>query len=184
LKGGNRDAKRSKVGNFVVGGIGPALGRLESLFCAGYLARSHLRAFDHRCLAAKRRGSGFGGRIRRRGQPDGLWSARRGHVSLEGDYLVRHYVHDDFHGADNAHKHVRTVRRQFRVATILEVAQAVGASGSRFVDSFAGRSGSDSCSGDSNSGSTDGACFFISRAVSSGIESCTGDSSSRGAWAV
>jgi hypothetical protein len=178
------------VGNFIAGRIGPALGRLESLFCSGYTARSYLRALDRGCLAAKRRGGGLGGRFWRRGQPDGIRAARRGHVSLEGDHLVRDHVYADVHGADNAHKHVRAVGRQFRVAAILEVAQAGGATGTRFLDSFAcnsgTRAGSTVGSGflGSCSGSAEGPGFIDPCAGNSGADVCANDSSSGGACAV
>ena len=37
----------------------------------------------------------LGGRFRRRGQPDGVWAARRGDVSFSRDHVVRDHVHDD-----------------------------------------------------------------------------------------
>jgi hypothetical protein len=120
------------MGNIVGGGIGPACGRLESIFHAGHIARGHLRPFDHGHHAAKRRSGRLGGCVRRRGQPDSVWPARCRNLSFQGDNLVRHHVHADFHGADHASELDRGVNRQLRVATVLEDAQTAGACGSCF----------------------------------------------------
>ena len=117
------------MGNFAGGGIGPAGARLESVFHAGHIAHRDLRASDRCHHAAKRRGGGPGWRLRRRGQPNGLRPARRSHISLQGDDLVRHHVHAHFHGADHASKLDCRVNWQFRVATVLEDFK-VGARGS------------------------------------------------------
>src|SRR5207302_2992402 len=52
-----------------------------------------LPSVDHRCVAAKRQGGGFGGRIRRSGQSDGIRAARCGDNSFASDNVVRDYVH-------------------------------------------------------------------------------------------
>ena len=118
------------MGNFVGGGVGPAGSRMESLFCAGDVAHRHLRSFDHGDHAPKRRGGGSGGRFRRRGQPNGVWPARSGHVSLQGHDMVCHHVHAHVHGVDHASELGCGANRQLRVATILEDVQAAGARGS------------------------------------------------------
>src|SRR3974390_2269723 len=55
--------------------------------------RTELLGADHRRAAAEREGGGFGRRIRRGRQPDGVWSARSGHRAVAGNHVVRGDVH-------------------------------------------------------------------------------------------
>ena len=135
------------MGDFVGGGIGPAGAGLESVFYAGHIAHHHLRTFDCRDHAAKWRGGGPGGRLRRRGQPDGIRPARSCDISFQGDDLVRHHVYAHVHGVDHAPEYDCGVNWNFRVATVLEDVKAAGTRGpgsySTGVSSGPGRS----CSG-------------------------------------
>ena len=118
------------MGDLVGGGVEPALGRLEGVFCAGHIACGHLRTSDRCHHAAKRRGGGPGGRLRRCGQPNGIRPARSGHISLQGDNVVRHHVHADVHGVDDASEFGCGVGWQLRAATVLEDFEAAGTRGS------------------------------------------------------
>ena len=108
------------MGNFDRGRAGASGARLESLFCAGYAARDHLRTFDRGHHAAERGSGGPGRRVRRSGQPDGLRPSRSCHVSFQGHDLVRDHVHADVHGADDAPELDFGIHRQLRAAAILE----------------------------------------------------------------
>jgi len=88
-----------EVGNFAAGwiwnhriGLETRRQSLAFLVAAGVL-RDELPGVDHRCVAAKRQGGGFGRRIRRSGQSDGIRAARCGDNSFASDNVVRDYVH-------------------------------------------------------------------------------------------
>ncbi len=96
-----------------------------------------LRCFDCCDYAAERRGSRPGGRIRRRGQPNGFRASRRGNVSFQGHHLVRHHVHADVHGFDHAPEHGCGFGWQFHLAAVLEDFE-VGPGGARSSSSACG----------------------------------------------
>jgi hypothetical protein len=73
--------------------------RLALYGVAGHHACLGLLHTDYRNHVAERHGGGFGRGLRRRWQPDGLWAARRDHISVARNHLVRDFFHDDFDGA-------------------------------------------------------------------------------------
>ena len=158
------------MGDFIGGGSGPALGRLESLLCARDVARADLRSFDRSGLVAERRSGGFSRRFWRSGKSDGVRPAGCGDIFVKGDYVVRHHVHDDIHGPDNAYQHTGRVHGQLRVATILEAGQAIR-SGSASVG--CSRADADSSGGTArNARARDaraGSCSCIIRAGNAGL---------------
>src|ERR1019366_7546940 len=113
-----------EVGNFFGGRPGPDGAGMEVLFRAYHAAHSDLRSIDYRGVAAKWRGRGSGRSIRRCGQPDGVWPARGGNIPHQGHYMVRHHVHDDVDGLDDAPEFDSRVFRQLRVAAVLKDVKA------------------------------------------------------------
>lgn len=96
---GARDAKLGKMGYFAGCCGRPDMGRVALYRAADDAAHSgvlHPGGGDH---AAERKRGGPGRRVRRGGQPDGLWPARRSHFSFARHHVVRHCVHADFAGA-------------------------------------------------------------------------------------
>jgi len=88
-----------EVGNFAAGwiwnhriGLETRRQSLAFLVAAGVL-RDELPGVDHRCVAAKRQGGGFGRRIRRSGQSNGIRAERCGDNPFASDNVVRDYVH-------------------------------------------------------------------------------------------
>ena len=88
----------AKWGLSLAGRSRPCLGGLARLGGPGDAARAGLFRAGDRHHAAERIGGGPCRRVRRRRQPDGLRTARRGDVSLSRDHLVRDCFHDDFAG--------------------------------------------------------------------------------------
>jgi hypothetical protein len=92
---GVRNAKLGKMGDFA-GCCGRAdIGWLAVYGTADDAAHSgvlHPGGGDH---AAERKRGGPGRRVRRRGQPDGVWTARRSHFSFARYDVVRDCIHDD-----------------------------------------------------------------------------------------
>ena len=62
-------------------------------------SRSGLLLHHSRRVAAERQERRHLGRVRRTGQPDGIWSARSGDGTFESDYLVSSDFHDHLHHA-------------------------------------------------------------------------------------
>jgi hypothetical protein len=146
------------MGDFVGGRLGLTRARLESVLCVGHLARRHLRTSDHCHYAAKRRGGGSGGSLRRSGQPNCVRSARCGHVSFQGHNLVRHHVHAHVDGVNHASELDCGVGGQLRIATILEDVKAGDSRGSN-------SNGSGVSSGPGNSSTGSARAVEISKTV-------------------
>ena len=71
-------------------------------------------------------GRGSRGSVRRRGQPDGVWPARRGDISFSRDDLVRHRIHDDFAHAFGEARPERSRQHRFGPRANAEVRNGSG----------------------------------------------------------
>ena len=93
-----------------------------------------LRFSDYCGPSAEREGRGYRGCIWRRGEPDGIWSARRGDAIVAGDNLVRDHVHDLRIGAGTAHGQNIGTRR------LLGSRESIEASANKGADAGSGGS--------------------------------------------
>jgi hypothetical protein len=143
----------------------PDCGRMARDFRIGYAAHSGLLRADYRHYAAERFGRRPGRCFRRRGQPNGFWTARRGHIFVARDDLVRDRFYDDLaHLVGKAYAD-RPARNRLDSRTDTEVRNSTGACKAGAI-----ATGTISASADSSANTTTRAS---STATSARAESCS-----------